>query len=673
MADFLIQPGLGDHQKHLLDLVDRLRHAQIATSELPQIAVVGQQSAGKSSVLRSVTGIPFAQAAGVCTRFPMEINLRRDPVDRPVSFSIRPDSLRPASERNDLAKFHRELLPETSFEEIVQEASELLCPKGSARRFAPGDVLVVEKLGPAQPRLTLIDLPGLVQNESKDHTLEDIRLLRELTDKYMRSKKTLILAVVEGSVDYVQADILTRARHHDPKRTRTMGVLTKPDLIPPGLVSHFHDLLMGRDPMNNFQLGWSVISNPKPDSDGKELAPDPTQLEILEREFFAKDRWPELPPDVVGAAMLAQKLSVYLGRHIGRHIKSLREQIRRAGAKFDADLVALGPACASEKQMRVCISKLFRRCDQKISYAVHGFYINPRGQDEDEDEDEEDFYHEGKDIPISNLRARVRAEAKRFEAQFAEKGRFERFTASASAVSDGHVQKEDRAANQKKKTAYVQKVVMPLLTKTPGLEMGGDSNSRAPYILFRKYASSWEGLAEEYSNTVAVVCDDYMDALVKKKFPPRRQQHIRDRYVSPATAKSFTECRNELRRLLRETKVELPSNDDVFCSQIREWEKARAKEGPPGETPLEAQAHKVLEQMLLYYEVRLPRGTDLAGDPSLAASFLSFYFLSATFLESSDFITFPGSLFSILHLVPEQTIFSCGDTRANLVWAHPIV
>ena len=81
MADFQIQPGLGSHQRHLLDLVDRLRHAQIDTSQLPQIAVVGQQSAGKSSVLRAMTAIPFAQAAGVCTRFPMEINLRRDAQD----------------------------------------------------------------------------------------------------------------------------------------------------------------------------------------------------------------------------------------------------------------------------------------------------------------------------------------------------------------------------------------------------------------------------------------------------------------------------------------------------------------------------------------------------------------------------------------------------------------
>ncbi|KAH8743124.1 hypothetical protein F5883DRAFT_357059, partial [Diaporthe sp. PMI_573] len=43
---------------------------------LPQLAVCGDQSTGKSSVLEAITGFPFPRQEGLCTRFPTEIILR---------------------------------------------------------------------------------------------------------------------------------------------------------------------------------------------------------------------------------------------------------------------------------------------------------------------------------------------------------------------------------------------------------------------------------------------------------------------------------------------------------------------------------------------------------------------------------------------------------------------
>src|SRR5690606_15780190 len=96
--------GLADEQRGLLDLVDKLQFAQLDDVKLPQIVVVGDQSAGKSSVLEALTGTPFPRDAGACTRFATEIRMRRAKEDV-LSVSIIPDKNRPYSEQAKLKQF----------------------------------------------------------------------------------------------------------------------------------------------------------------------------------------------------------------------------------------------------------------------------------------------------------------------------------------------------------------------------------------------------------------------------------------------------------------------------------------------------------------------------------------------------------------------------------------
>lgn len=46
---------------------------------IAQLVIVGDQSAGKSSLLQSLTDIPFPVAGRLCTRFPTRIVSRRTP------------------------------------------------------------------------------------------------------------------------------------------------------------------------------------------------------------------------------------------------------------------------------------------------------------------------------------------------------------------------------------------------------------------------------------------------------------------------------------------------------------------------------------------------------------------------------------------------------------------
>ena len=62
----------------MLDLVDEMRRLGIEQDlPLPQIAVMGDQSSGKSSVLEALSGVPFPRGTGLVTRCPCQLTMKR--------------------------------------------------------------------------------------------------------------------------------------------------------------------------------------------------------------------------------------------------------------------------------------------------------------------------------------------------------------------------------------------------------------------------------------------------------------------------------------------------------------------------------------------------------------------------------------------------------------------
>jgi len=182
---------LASEQRALLDLIEKLQFAQLDNVKLPQIVVVGDQSAGKSSVLEAITGTPFPRDAGACTRFATEIRLRRA-AQSGITVSIIPDKNRTFKEQERMREFAGRVDGDTSFEAMMRHAVELIAPKNIPGRFAARDILVVEKRGPDLPLLTLVDLPGLVRNANNDQSLDDIKTIEALSDRYMKSSRTII-------------------------------------------------------------------------------------------------------------------------------------------------------------------------------------------------------------------------------------------------------------------------------------------------------------------------------------------------------------------------------------------------------------------------------------------------------------------------------------------------
>lgn len=572
--------GLGGEQRELLDLIDKLQFAQLDNVKLPQIVVVGDQSAGKSSVLEALSGTPFPRDAGACTRFATEIRLRRSKETK-LNISIIPDKKRPINEQHQLQQYGGSVHSDMSFESLMREATELIAPKSIPGRFAARDILVVEKTGPELPLLTLVDLPGLVRVANRDQSESDIETIEALSDHYMKSSRTIILAVIGGNNDYVQAPILKKARHFDPSGSRTIGVLTKPDMTEGiGLETKFVDLISNRDKENNFKLGWYVLLNPGPGEQWQMAE----QRAHKEAEFFTRGQWAALPPQAWGVLSLQQKLSSQLQRHIGKHVKQLRRQIQQALDECDGQLKEMGQGKETVEEMRFEMGELFAASHNLVTPAVNGNYKNPFG---------ERFFarqSQPRGTPSQKLRARVREESERFSRRFRQHGRRVNFATNQPGS-------EGTTGDQSKKE-FAQTQVEPLLRQIRGNELPLDSNPRAPYILFQDYSSNWPTLAQEYKDNLSVICNEFLADVISHVWPLRMREPLRYHFLETQMRALVESADTELSRLADDMELEVQPYDPEYETRLRQW---RAQATENGGTYTEAE--EVLEKMLIYYDL----------------------------------------------------------------------
>ena len=117
-------------------------------------------------------------------------------------------------------------------------------------------MLSIEIEGPTRPQLTLVDLPGLIQTETKGVTKEDVDMVKEITHHYVSQPRTICLAVISATNDYANQSILTKVREVDPEGERTLGIITKPDRLPSGSGSEQAFLNLAQNEDVFFKLGW---------------------------------------------------------------------------------------------------------------------------------------------------------------------------------------------------------------------------------------------------------------------------------------------------------------------------------------------------------------------------------------------------------------------------------
>ncbi|THV02754.1 hypothetical protein K435DRAFT_716304 [Dendrothele bispora CBS 962.96] len=215
------QNGLMNLTRKLIEIRSMLLSIdQNDALKLPSIVVIGSQSSGKSSVLEAVVGHEFLpKGNNMVTRRPIELTLVHTPTP-------------PGEKPSEWGEFPALGLGKIKdFSDIQRTLTDLnlAVPASEAVSNDPIDLRIYS---PYVPDLTLIDLPGYVQIASMDQPDSLREKISSLCEKYIR-EPNIILAVCAADVDLANSPALRASRKVDPLGLRTIGVVTKMDLIPP--------------------------------------------------------------------------------------------------------------------------------------------------------------------------------------------------------------------------------------------------------------------------------------------------------------------------------------------------------------------------------------------------------------------------------------------------------
>ena len=289
---------------------------------LPQIVVVGSQSSGKSSVLESLVQKDFLpRAAGICTRRPLILQL------------IHSD---PNEKNNEYAEFlhvpnHRFTNFDDVRNEIVAETQRVCGDKGIT------DVPINLKVhSPTVLNLTLVDLPGLTKVATEGQSEDLPKLIHDMVLKFVTPANAIILAVIPANSDLANADSLLMAKQVDPTGSRTIGVLTKLDIMDKG--TNARDILMNKVyPLKYGYIG--VVNRSQKDIDDNK--PMSKVIEEEHRFFVTTPEYNDLA-DQCGYSYLASTLNSILMDHIKACLPKVHNDINELLRRKNKELIGYG-------------------------------------------------------------------------------------------------------------------------------------------------------------------------------------------------------------------------------------------------------------------------------------------------------------------------------------------
>lgn len=340
--------------------------------DLPTIAVIGSQSAGKSSLIESISGITLPRAAGTCTRCPTECRLSYS--DQAwkcrVVLSKIVDERGQALGVAESIPFGTTITDKGDVEERIRRAQRaILNPSVNADTFLLGpdgdptggnelsfskNSVCLEIKGPDLTDLSFCDLPGLIVSVSQGNDDSDIQLVRDLVESHIRKPSCLILLTVTCETDFENQGAHHMAKQFDPDGQRTIGVLTKPDRIPVGEEDHWMRFV--RDEAEHLSNGWFVVKQPAT----VDLQQGITWEEARERErrFFDTTAPWATERDYrhrFGTRNLTESLSDILSELIKRRLPELEVELQNLLKETEALLEKLPPAPTDDAQGEVVL------------------------------------------------------------------------------------------------------------------------------------------------------------------------------------------------------------------------------------------------------------------------------------------------------------------------------
>ena len=234
--------GKNDHYQLLSEDKEILKIGNILNSlfinrksiDIPKLVVVGSQSSGKSSILNSILGMDILPTgSNMVTRGPLQLELIQSQTDVKASFGKYDDTRWIPIEDIEITYPNPTIEQKNNIRLTIQRLTDQYAGPGMNITSFPINLRI---FSPNIPNLSLVDLPGLTMVACTDKGQpKDIKdKIKNLIGDYISKKETIIMAVMPARSD-IEADIaLDLIKDYDSECKRTIGILTKIDLMNEG-------------------------------------------------------------------------------------------------------------------------------------------------------------------------------------------------------------------------------------------------------------------------------------------------------------------------------------------------------------------------------------------------------------------------------------------------------
>ncbi|XP_034256492.1 dynamin-1-like protein [Thrips palmi] len=335
---------------------DQFRLLREDPIELPQIVVVGIQSAGKSSVLEAIVQQSFLpRGTGMVTRCPLILQLITCPMT---------DARRDSKGTTDIEQWGEFLHADGQIFEMTDIRSEIekeTIRLAGVNKNISHDKITLKVFSPRVPNLTLVDLPGMIKVPVEGQPSDIEKQIRELLSLYINNPLSIILAVVPANMDMAANEGLKLAKKADPDGSRTLAVLTKLDLMDEG--TDAYQALTGK--VIPVKLGIIGVVNRS-----QKAIVDKKSIEDMLRDErkFLKKKYPDLLSKN-GTPYLTETLSNLLLDHIRTCLPRVKDRVQNEILKCENDLKICGEVITDKKKY---LSRVLSDFCNEVSKVLEG-------------------------------------------------------------------------------------------------------------------------------------------------------------------------------------------------------------------------------------------------------------------------------------------------------------
>jgi dynamin 1-like protein len=333
ISDSALTGPLFEDLRTMVTLIDHLRDAGLQNYiKLPRIVTLGVQSSGKSSVIENIVGLDFLpRGEGVVTRRPLELRM-----------------VHTASSEKPSAKFEGVSKTLNSFEEVKSTIQRLTDEVAGGRKAIVDDPIILTIYSSTCPDLTLIDLPGITRIPIEDQPHDIEKITKEMAYRYISDPRTIILCVIPANADMSTSEGLQMARTVDKEGVRTLGVITKIDIMDKG--TNARRMLLGQEvPL---RLGYVGMKN-RSQQDIQRSVPVASALTEEKTYFSTHEIYSALPQHLLGTECLTHRLSKVMMHHIRHFLPELMLDVQQRTRECDERFIELGPPTPSLPQEKV--------------------------------------------------------------------------------------------------------------------------------------------------------------------------------------------------------------------------------------------------------------------------------------------------------------------------------